>query len=156
MDTDPEKGQTLSPPGEEVSHQAIDLGLQPSSSVPSEQQRKSGSSVLQWLQRIEDALARFNLEKRGIQRVEPHETQPLTRGSYLQVFILFASINLSAGNTILGMLAPAVFFLSFKDTAFCVVFGTILGSLPAAYIATWGPISGNRSLVSEWFSLFFG
>ena len=147
MDTDPEKGSITPPFPRQAVHRTTDLGSQPSSPTP-DGQKRSKSRVLRWLQRIEDSLSRFNFEKRGIQRVEPHETQPLTKESYFQVFILWASINLAAGNVALGMLGPASFFLSFRDAALCAVFGSILGSLPVAYIATWGPVSGNRSLVS--------
>ena len=146
MDADAEKGRITPSAPSDALHRTIDLGSQPPSPTPSEQKQLE-SRVLRWLQRAGAALSRFNLEKRGIQRVEPHETQPLTRESYFQVFILWASINLAAGNVALGMLGPAAFFLSFKDAALCAVFGSILGSLPVAYIATWGPISGNRSLV---------
>ena len=97
---------------------------------------------------VELNLVKYNLEARGIQRVEPHETHDLFWKRYLQVFLLWFSINLAAVNTTLGMLAPTVYALSFKDAALCAVFGSLTGSLPVAYIATWGPISGNRSLVS--------
>ena len=97
---------------------------------------------------IEQNLVKYNLEARGIQRVEPYETHELSWKRYLQVFLLWFSINLAAVNITLGMLATTVYALSFKDAALCAVFGSLTGSLPVAYIATWGPISGNRSLVS--------
>ena len=97
---------------------------------------------------VEQNLVKYNLEVRGIQRVEPQETHDLSRKRYLQVFLLWFSINLAAVNITLGMLAPTVYALSFKDAALCAVFGSLTGSLPVAYIATWGPVSGNRSLVS--------
>lgn len=40
-----------------------------------------------------------------------------------------------------------MFYLSFLDSSLCAVFGAILGSLPVAYIATFGPRSGNRTMV---------
>ena len=66
----------------------------------------------------------------------------------MQVFLLWLSINISAVDVTLGMLAPTVFALGFRDAALCAVFGSILGGVPVAYIATWGPLSGNRTLVS--------
>lgn len=45
------------------------------------------------------------------------------------------------------MLGPTVFYLSFLDSTLLAVFGAILGSLPVAYIATFGPPSGNRTMV---------
>ena len=96
---------------------------------------------------FEQTLIKYNLEERGVKRVEPHETNPLSWKSYLQAFSLWVSINLAAVNVTLGMLGPTVYLLSFKDAAFCAVFGSLLGSCPVAYIATWGPVSGNRTMV---------
>ncbi len=98
---------------------------------------------------IEQRLVQYNLEARGIQRVEPHETHDLSWKRYLQIFLLWFSINLAAVNITLGMLAPTVYALSFKDAALCAVFGSLTGSLAVAYIATWGPVSGNRAMVCK-------
>lgn len=98
---------------------------------------------------VEQRLVQYNLEARGIQRVEPCETHDLSWKRYMQVFLLWFSINLAAVNITLGMLAPTVYALSFKDAALCAVFGSLTGSLPVAYIATWGPVSGNRAMVSQ-------
>ena len=146
MDIDVEKGQTgLQSSSVEARNEA---GVESVSPWPLPHEHEPPNSrVFRVLQRVENALSTFNLEKRGIQRVEPHETQPLTRKSYFQTFILWVSINLAPINITLGMLGPAVFSLSFKDAALCAVFGSIAGNLPVAYIATWGPVSGNRSLV---------
>jgi len=100
-----------------------------------------------YLRHFEDQMIKYNLEARGIQRVEPHECHALTWKSYVQIFLMWFSINLVAVNITLGMLAPILFTLSFKDAALCAVFGAMLGSVAVAYIATWGPISGNRTLV---------
>lgn len=45
------------------------------------------------------------------------------------------------------MLAPTVYALSFQDGALCAAFGSLLGSLVVAYITTWGPVSGNRTMI---------
>lgn len=92
-------------------------------------------------------MKKFNVEGRGIQRVTPEECHPLSWKSYVQPFILWMSINTAAVNITLGMLAPAVYGLSFKDAAFCAAFGVLVGSAATAYIATWGPISGNRTMI---------
>lgn len=96
---------------------------------------------------FERTLIKYNLETRGLLRVEPHERDPESWKLYLQAFNLWFSVNLAAVNITLGMLAPAIFFLSFKDAALCAVFGSALGSLGVGYIATWGPMSGHRTLV---------
>ena len=88
-----------------------------------------------------------NLEERGIMRVEPHERNDTRSLGYLQVTLFWFSINQAANNVTLGMLGPAVFELSFLDASLCALFGVIIGSLPVAFIAMFGPLSGNRSLV---------
>ena len=100
------------------------------------------------LRSFERQLIRFNLEARGIERVQPHERHILTWRGYVSVFCLWFSINLAAVNITLGMLASTVFALSFKDASLCAVFGSLTGSMATAYIATFGPVSGNRSMVN--------
>ena len=97
--------------------------------------------------KFEQRLVEYNVEARGMQRVEPHETHNPRWIDYVQAFVLWVSINLAANNITLGMLAPAVYGLSFTDSALCAVFGSLVGSIPVAYLATWGPISGNRTMV---------
>ena len=96
---------------------------------------------------FEHQLLKYNIEARGVQRVKPEETHSITWIDYLQAFLLWVSINLAAVNITLGMLAPVVYALSFKDAALCAVFGSFLGSLAVAYVATWGPVSGNRTMI---------
>ncbi|KAL2041934.1 hypothetical protein N7G274_005122 [Stereocaulon virgatum] len=100
-----------------------------------------------YTKRFEHQLVKYNVEARGVQRVEPQDTHPKTWVDFLQAFFLWISVNLAAVNITLGMLAPTVYALSFKDSALCAVFGSLLGSTAVAYIATWGSISGNRTLI---------
>lgn len=92
-------------------------------------------------------MAYYNLEARGIQRVLEADKHDLRQLGYTQIAILWFSINLAANNITLGMLGPAVYYLPFLDASLCAVFGMLVGCLPVAYIATFGPISGNRSMV---------
>ncbi|MCJ1229660.1 hypothetical protein MMC12_006329 [Toensbergia leucococca] len=114
------------------------------SPIPS---KNLGEKIVIYTKNFERQLVAYNFEARGIQRVEPHETHGLTRKDYMQAFILWISINLAAVNITLGMLGPAVFALSFKDATLCASFGSLLGSIPVAYISTWGPVSGNRTMI---------
>ena len=100
------------------------------------------------LKSFERTLLKYNLEIRGIQRVEEHEKIRIGWFAYLQAFILWVSVNLAANNITLGMLGPAVYGLSFRDASLCACFGVLVGSIPVAWIATWGPLSGNRTMVS--------
>lgn len=96
---------------------------------------------------FEKQLVAYNLEARGIQRVESEERQDLRLLGYSQVAIMWFSVNLAANNITLGMLGPAVFALGFLDSCLLSVFGALIGSLVVAYIATFGPRSGNRTMI---------
>ena len=87
------------------------------------------------------------LEERGIQRVLPKDRYELSTASYVQMTLLWFSANLTANNLAVALLGPLVYGLSFTDAALCSVFGGIVGSAGAAYMSTWGPASGNRTMV---------
>ncbi|KAF4503604.1 TPN1 Pyridoxine transporter [Fusarium agapanthi] len=87
------------------------------------------------------------LEARGIERVLPEERQEPSSAADLQVAVLWFSANLSLNNLATGLFGPMVFGLGFLDSALLAVFGTILGACSTAYMATWGPLSGNRTMV---------
>lgn len=56
------------------------------------------------------------LEMRGIERVMPEQRHlRVTTGSYVQMFIIWLSINCTANNMTLGILGPVLFSLGFKD-----------------------------------------
>ncbi|KAF1846145.1 uncharacterized protein K460DRAFT_339104 [Cucurbitaria berberidis CBS 394.84] len=98
-------------------------------------------------QAFEKQLVSYNLEARGIQRVELDERQDLRLLGYSQVAIMWFSVNLAANNITLGMLGPAVFALGFVDACLLSIFGSFVGCLVIAYIATFGPKSGNRTMI---------
>lgn len=88
------------------------------------------------------------IEARGIHRVTSSEQTPKTTLSFMQIVLLWLGINTAAQNITLASIGQPVFGLGFTDAALCSVFGGVVGSIPAAYMATWGPLSGNRTLVS--------
>jgi NCS1 nucleoside transporter family len=102
---------------------------------------------------FERQLVAYNLEARGIQRVDDDERQDLKALGYSQVAIMWFSVNLAANNITLGMLGPAVFALGFLDSAMLSVFGAFVGSVVVAYIATFGPKSGNRTMIFSRYSM---
>jgi NCS1 nucleoside transporter family len=94
---------------------------------------------------FERKLVEYNFETRGIQRVQPDERHDLrTLGS---VAVMWFSVNLAANNITLGMLGPAVFALGFLDSCLLGVGGAFVGCLVVAYVATFGPKSGNRTMI---------
>lgn len=125
--------QSVSPPSEVVN--------------PVQPRRGSLSRLESNVREFEKVLVKYNLEIRGIQRVEEHEKIQISWLAYLQAFGLWVSINLAPPNITLGMLGPAVFGLSFRDASICAVCGAVIGSVPVAWIATWGALSGLRAMV---------
>jgi NCS1 nucleoside transporter family len=106
-----------------------------------------------YLESFERQLIAFNLETRGIKRVEPSERHDLKKLGYTQVFVLWFSINLAANNITLGMLGPAVFELGFLDSSLCAVFGMLVGCFAVGYTAQFGPRSGNRTMIFARFTM---
>jgi len=107
-----------------------------------------GTRLGSLIRMFEQQLVEYNFEARGIERVAPDERmKKLSWVSYLQAFLLWVSINLAANNVTLGMLGPAVYGLSFRDSSLCAFFGCFVGALVASWMATWGPISGIRTMV---------
>ena len=111
------------------------------------QEASSTTGLLGLIKRTERALVQYNLEARGIQRVLPEHRHTTQRLGFVQVSLIWISINLAANNITLGTLGPAVFYLSFLDSALLSVFGMLIGCVPVAYVATFGPRSGNRTMV---------
>ena len=104
--------------------------------------------LIRWNNRIERLAG---LEARGIARVMPDERHKATTFGYVQMAVLWFSVNITANNLILGLLGPLVFQLSFLDAALCSVFGAMLGSVPTAYMSIWGAQSGHRTMVGSRF-----
>ncbi|RMX84573.1 hypothetical protein D0869_04470 [Hortaea werneckii] len=134
-------------------HHDVEKGrasLAPKSAVNENSSASDAQTSSGWWRRrwrsVERTLVRYNLEARGIQRVLPDERHDMRQLGYIQIAILWFSVNLTANNLTLGMLGPAVYYLPFLDSCLCAVFGAIVGSLPVAYIATFGPRSGNRTV----------
>ncbi|KAJ6109185.1 hypothetical protein N7486_001419 [Penicillium sp. IBT 16267x] len=110
---------------------------------------KSQSKLERWM-------SRFNVEIQGVERVPLNERQPVTASSSLHMFLMWFSMALAINNIIIGSLGTFMLGLSFKDAALCAVFGNLLGVVVVGYMSTWGPQSGNRTLiVSRYFMGYY-
>ncbi|RMZ90208.1 hypothetical protein DV736_g2575, partial [Chaetothyriales sp. CBS 134916] len=98
------------------------------------------------LRSFEHTLLKWNVELRGIRRVEDDERQQITWLAYAQVLVLWTSVNLVINNVTLGMLGPTIYELSFTDSSICASLGGFLGTLPVGWIATYGPVAGIRTM----------
>ena len=87
------------------------------------------------------------LEARGITRVLPEEKHDISSIGYVQMWILWFSVNITVNNLAVGFLGPLVFSLGWVDSVLLTVFGCALGSVGTAYTSTFGAESGNRTLV---------
>ena len=141
---DAEKAHPIATPtlrGEAAQHHVGDADLEESHRARSK------------LHAFERTLRKYNIETRGIQRVEDHEKHGTSIFAYIQVFVLWVSVNLVVNNVTLGMLGPAVYELSFTDAALCATFGALVGAVPTAWVATWGPLSGVRTMIFGRYSM---
>ncbi|KAI4198607.1 MAG: hypothetical protein LQ350_005198 [Teloschistes chrysophthalmus] len=87
------------------------------------------------------------LEARGITRVLHEEKHGGGLHGHVQMFLLWFSINLCANNIITGLFGPLVFGLGWKDSICIAIFACALGSCGPAYTSTFGPESGNRTMI---------
>jgi hypothetical protein len=90
----------------------------------------------------------WGVETRGIKRVMTHEkNMPRPLHDYFHMFSLWFSINSQAVNIIIGLLGLLVYDLGWVDCVCIVIFANGLASCGIAYLATFGPESGNRTIV---------
>lgn len=122
----------------------------PTGSDPAAAESQSSSSTKSTtvLGRLNERISsvRF-LESRGIERVPESDRHDVNAADYMQMTLLWFSTNITANNIALGMLGPISYGLGFVDAALCATFGSLLGAAGAAYMGTWGPVSGNRTMV---------
>jgi hypothetical protein len=106
----------------------------------------------QWLRKLNDWIENLaGFEARGITRITPEERQAPSIVGDIQMALLWFSANISVNNLAVGLYGPLAFNLGFLDCAMCAVFGGLLGSMSTGYMSTWGPQSGNRTMVSTIF-----
>jgi NCS1 family nucleobase:cation symporter-1 len=68
-------------------------------------------------------------------------------GGLLRVFTVWFTPNLVGAAFFIGTLATASFVgVGFKLGLTAIVIGTVIGSLPAAYMCSWGPRTGVAQL----------
>ena len=126
------------------SRNSIEKGTFSSSSSPTPALIHVPTKFQRMNQRIESLAG---LEARGIVRVLPEERHGSSVMGYAQMAILWFSANVTANNLAVGLLGPLVFELGFLDSAMMATFGSLVGSIPTAYMSIWGAQSGNRTMV---------
>lgn len=93
-------------------------------------------------------------EARGVERVdESLRTKRTEWKDYYEMTSIWFSVNLTANILTIGVLGPVSFGLGGIDSMMCCLFGTAFGSIATCYMASFGPMSGNRSLVTARFTM---
>ena len=87
------------------------------------------------------------MESRGIEPVPLEKREEVTPSTSLHMMLMWFSMTLATNNIVVGSMGTLVLGLSFKDAALCAIFGCIVGTSTIGYMSTWGPRSGNRTLV---------
>ncbi|KZS93398.1 hypothetical protein SISNIDRAFT_485652 [Sistotremastrum niveocremeum HHB9708] len=95
---------------------------------------------------------RFGVEVRGIERVLPQDRTANTIWDLLDCASMWLAANCTISTVSLGTLGPSVFFLGLKESVMSIVFFNLLGTLPVAYFATFGPRLGLRQMTISRFS----
>ncbi|GAQ10843.1 purine-cytosine permease fcyB [Aspergillus lentulus] len=88
-----------------------------------------------------------NLETRGIEPVSPEDRQKPTTSDLFHMLLIWFSMGMAVNHMVVGSIGTLVMDLNFTDAALCAVFGNLIGGLAVGYMSTWGPRSGNRTLV---------
>ncbi|RDL32946.1 Uncharacterized protein BP5553_08385 [Venustampulla echinocandica] len=152
-----------------ASNEDVEKGMQPNLTPPSDSPVKNKklntvehdatvdieepvptNKFLAWTYRVEHILG---FEARGIHRVKEEQQTEKTTLSFSQIVMMWISINAAAQNITLGSIGQSVFGLGFVDAACCSALGGLVGTIPVAYTAGWGPWSGNRTLICARFSM---
>lgn len=87
------------------------------------------------------------LETRGIEPVPLDERLGPHASNSLHMLLMWFSMGMSLNNIVVGSIGTLTMQLSYSDAALCIVFGSLLGCLAVGWMSTWGPQSGNRTLV---------
>ncbi|KAJ5946530.1 hypothetical protein N7454_003369 [Penicillium verhagenii] len=106
---------------------------------------KSQNSLQRWAARLEQ---KFGMEARGIDRV-PEELRGTKTSlmDYCQMGLVWFSANCTVLSIAIGLLGPTVFGVGLNDGLVLSAFATMLAALVVGYISTFGPASGNRTMV---------
>lgn len=107
----------------------------------------ASTGPLGFILRLENAMG---LESRGIERVpEALRERETTFEDYAQMSVIWFSSNITANNLLVGLLGPLLFGVGLVDAMVLGAFGAMFGAMCTAYIGTFGPMSGCRTMVSH-------
>ncbi|CAF2843236.1 unnamed protein product [Rotaria sp. Silwood2] len=111
--------------------------------------REKCNSITSCFHQLVKRLACLNLEQRGSERISPEDRTDLT---IINTAIIWISANLIIPCFAGGTLGPAVFKLSLYDSFATIIFFNLLGTIPVAAMACFGPASGLRTMIFSRYS----
>ncbi|CAF0713109.1 unnamed protein product [Adineta steineri] len=91
----------------------------------------------------------IDVETRGIERILSEER---TDCKTINIAMMWFGANIIIPSFASGILGPALFKLSLYESFITIIFGTLLGIIPVAAIACFGPASGLRTMVYSRYS----
>ncbi|CAF3377448.1 unnamed protein product [Rotaria sp. Silwood1] len=111
--------------------------------------RRKCNSIMNYFHKISKRFACLNVEKRGIERILPEDR---TDPTIINTAIIWVSANLIIPCFAAGTLGPAVFKLNLYDSFATIIFFSLLGIIPVAVMACFGPASGLRTMIFSRYS----
>ncbi|CAF1275706.1 unnamed protein product [Rotaria sp. Silwood1] len=107
------------------------------------------NSVTNWYHKTAKIFACLNIEERGIERVPSEDRTDLT---IINTAMIWVSANIIIPCFAAGTLGPAVFELDLNNSFVTIIIFNLLGTLPIAGMACFGPASGLRTMVFSRYS----
>lgn len=93
---------------------------------------------------------RFNAEIRGIERVPEDQRED---GNWLNSLTVFLSPNFAVSSLSIGVMATTYYQLDFRTSVLCIVFMSIVGSVPVGLYSIFGAKFGLRQqILSRYFT----
>ncbi|KAJ6084181.1 hypothetical protein N7486_010981 [Penicillium sp. IBT 16267x] len=95
------------------------------------------SKIRRWINHI-------GAEEYGVEQI-PEDVR--TDQNPRDMFTFFFSANCGTASIALGYLGPTLFYLGWWDSFLCCLFFNLIGAIPAAWLATFGPKLGLRTMI---------
>ena len=105
-------------------------------------------SLVRTAREISRKIDALGVETRGIQRIEPYEREHQSSGQLLHIIGLWLSASGGLSSMSSYFLGPIIYELEFRQALTCGLISMWIGCFFAAYLATMGPQSGCRQLVT--------
>ncbi|QIW99515.1 hypothetical protein AMS68_005033 [Peltaster fructicola] len=112
-----------------------------------------GDGIYARLMRI---AGKWNIEKRGIERVPEDERTDRGTRALFNVSTMWLAANMVVSSFAIGCLGGSVFYLGTADAMLTVLFFNLLGILPVCFFSSFGPAFGLRQMVLSrfWFGWY--